>query len=71
MIKKVVDNRVYGRTAQCDAVIERYSALNLPEEQLIIRGFESEYIDYILNYANNLKIEVIVYIYDLNSKPLK
>jgi len=71
MIKKVVDHRFFKKMARCDAVIEVYSNLNLSEEQRVIRGFESEDIDYILNYAQNLNTEVVVYLYDLNSKPLK
>lgn len=71
MIKKIIDHRHYNRTARCDAVLEVYSNLKLPEEHRIIKGFESEEIEYILDYANKLKIEVIVYLYDLNSKPLK
>jgi hypothetical protein len=71
MIKKVIDHRLYSGTAQCDAVIEIFSKLNLSEEQRIIKGFESENIDYILNYAEQLNYYVIVYLYDLNSKPLK
>jgi hypothetical protein len=71
MIKKVIDHRLYSSTAQCDAVIEIFSKLNLSEEQRIIKGFESENIDYILNYAEQLNYYVIVYLYDLNSKPLK
>lgn len=71
MIKKVIDHRLYKKTKQCDAVVEIFSNLNLSEEQRIIRGFESQDIDYILEYAEKLKYYVIVYIYDLNSKPLK
>jgi len=71
MIKKIIDHRSYNKTARCDAVIEVYSNLKLSEEHRIIRGFESYEINYILDYAHKLKIEVIVYLYDLNSKPLK
>ena len=71
MIVKVVDNRYYKNTKQCDAVLEIFTKLNLSEENRIIKGFESEEIEYILNFANNLKMKVIVYLYDLNSKPLK
>jgi hypothetical protein len=71
MIMKVVDHRKYKNTKQCDAVLEIFTTLNLSEENRVIKGFESEDIDYILNFANNLKMKVIVYLYDLNSKPLK
>ena len=71
MIKKIIDHRSHNRTARCDAVLEVHSNLKLSEEHRIVKGFESEEIDYILDYAHNLKIEVIVYLYDLNSKPLK
>jgi len=71
MIKKVIDNRFYRNTAKCDAVVEIFSNLKLSEEHKIIRGFEAQDIDYILDYAENLKYYVIVYLYDLNSKPLK
>jgi hypothetical protein len=71
MIKKVIDHRFYRNTARCDAVLEIFSNLKLSEEHRIIKGFESEDIDYILDYAEKLKYYVIVYLYDLNSKPLK
>ena len=71
MIKGVVDNRVFKNGNHCDAVIEIFTSLNLSEEHKIIKGFESEEIDYIFKFAQSLKIEVIVYLYDLNSKPLK
>lgn len=68
---KVIDHRNYKNTKQCDAVLEIFTTLNLSEENRVIKGFESEDIEYILNFANNLKMKVIVYLYDLNSKPLK
>lgn len=71
MIMKVIDHRNYKNTKQCDAVLEIFTTLNLSEENRVIKGFESEDIEYILNFANNLKMKVIVYLYDLNSKPLK
>jgi hypothetical protein len=71
MIKKIIDHRNYNKTLKCDAVLEIYSNLKLSEEHRIIKGFESEEVDYILDYAHKLKIEIIVYLYDLNSKPLK
>jgi hypothetical protein len=71
MIKKVIDHRFYKNTKQCDAVLEIFSNLKLSEEHRIIKGFESENIEYILDYAEKLKYYVIVYLYDLNSKPLK
>lgn len=70
MIKKVIDHRIF-RTSKCDAVLEIFTNLNLSEENRIIKGFESEEIDYILQFADHLKMPVIVYLYDLNSKPLK
>jgi len=71
MIKKIVDHRSYPKTALCDAVLEISTNLNLSEEDRIIKGFESEELDYILRYAQDISKAVIVYIYDLNSKPLK
>ena len=71
MIKKIVDHRYYPKTSLCDAVLEISTNLNLSEEDRIIKGFESEELDYILRYAQDLSKLVIVYIYDLNSKPLK
>jgi hypothetical protein len=71
MIKQIVDHRYYPKTSLCDAVLEICTNLSLSEEDRIIKGFESEEIDYILRYAQNLSKNVIVYIYDLNSKPLK
>ena len=71
MIKKIVDHRCYPQTSLCDAVLEISTSLNLSEEDRIIKGFESEELDYILRYAQSLSKVVIVYIYDLNSKPLK
>lgn len=71
MIKKIVDHRHYSKTSLCDAVLEISTNLNLKEEDRIIKGFESEELDYILRYAQNLPKMIVVYIYDLNSKPLK
>lgn len=71
MIKKVVDNRGSFKSDICDAVIEIFSSINLNEEDRIIRGFESESIEYIFSYAQRQKEQVLVYLYDLNSKPLK
>lgn len=71
MIKGVIDNRIFKTGTHCDAVVEVYTSLQLSEDQKIIRGFESEEIEYIFQFAQNLKIQVIVYLYDLNSKPLK
>jgi len=68
---RVVDHRHFKGTKQCDAVLEIFTSLNLSEENRIIKGFESEDIEYILDFANHLKMKVIVYLYDLNSKPLK
>jgi hypothetical protein len=71
MIKKVVDNRGSFKSDICDAVIEISSSINLIEEDRIIKGFEAESIEYIFSYAQKKKEQVIVYLYDLNSKPLK
>jgi hypothetical protein len=71
MIKRVIDHRTYSPTKQCDAVLEIFTNLNLSEESRVIKGFESEDIEYILQFAQNLKMIVVVYLYDLNSKPLK
>jgi uncharacterized linocin/CFP29 family protein len=71
MIKRVIDNRKFRAGTRCDAVVEVFTNLNLSEDHKVIRGFESEEIDYILQFSQNLKIQVIVYLYDLNSKPLK
>lgn len=71
MIKKIVDHRHYSKTSLCDAVLEISTNLTLSEEDRIIKGFESEELDYILRYAQNLPKMIVVYIYDLNSKPLK
>lgn len=71
MIKKIVDHRHYSKTSLCDAVLEISTNLILSEEDRIIKGFESEELDYILRYAQDLPEIIIVYIYDLNSKPLK
>jgi hypothetical protein len=71
MIKKVVDHRHFKNGRQCDAVLEIFTTLDLSEENRVIKGFESEDIEYILQFAQSLKMQVIVYLYDLNSKPLK
>lgn len=71
MIKKIIDHRYYPKTPLCDAVLEISSNLMLSDEDRIIKGFESEELDYILQYAQDLPKLVVVYIYDLNSKPLK
>ncbi len=69
MIKKVIDNRVLSPTRLCDAVVELDTRLNLTNK--VIEYFQAYDLDQILLMANNLKEDVIVYIYDLNSKPLK
>lgn len=71
MIKKIVDNRLLAPTKLCDAVVEIHTNLNLPEEKRIVRYFESYEVDEVLLYSNSINEGVIVFIYDLNSKPLK
>lgn len=71
MIKRVIDHRSLKGGRQCDAVLEIFTTLDLSEESRVIKGFESEDIDYILQFAQSLKMLVIIYLYDLNSKPLK
>jgi hypothetical protein len=71
MIKRVIDHRSFKGGRQCDAVLEIFTTLDLSEENRVIKGFESEDIDYILQFAQSLKMLVIIYLYDLNSKPLK
>lgn len=68
MIKNIIDNRNY-KIGPCDAVIE-LDGIEL-EDYSILHDFESEEVDYILDIANNIKSDVSVFIYDLNSKPLK
>jgi len=70
MIKKVIDHRTL-KSSKCDAVLEIFTSLNLSEDNRVIKGFESEEIEYILHFAHKLNMMVIVYLYDLNSKPLK
>ncbi len=71
MIKKIVDNRLLKPTKLCDAVVEIDTNLNLPENKRIIRYFQAYDVQDVLLISNSLNEGVIVYIYDLNSKPLK
>ncbi len=71
MIKKIVDNRVLKPTKLCDAVVEIDTTLRLPENKRILRYFQAYDIQEVLLISNSLIESVIVYIYDLNSKPLK
>lgn len=71
MIKKIVDNRLLKPTKLCDAVVEIDTNLNLPEHKRIIRYFQAYDVQDVLLISNSLNEGVIVYIYDLNSKPLK
>jgi hypothetical protein len=71
MIKKVIDNRGNFKSDICDAVIEISSSIILNEEDRVVKGFEAESVEYIFSYAQKYKEPVIVYLYDLNSKPLK
>jgi len=71
MLNKVIDNRTDYSIKICDAVIELDSSDNLSYEEKIVAGFQAEQVDYILGVAARLKKMVNVYLYDLNSKPLK
>lgn len=66
---RIVDNRTY-KTEKCDAVVEQDRG-SLQSGCHIIKGFESQEISDILDYAKNINIAVVVYLYDLDSKPLK
>ena len=67
----MIDNRGNFKSDICDAVIEISSSIILNEEDRIVKGFEAESVEYIFSYAQKYKEPVIVYLYDLNSKPLK
>jgi len=71
MLNKVIDNRTDYSIKICDAVIELDYSDNLSYEEKIVAGFQAEQVDYILGVAARLKKRVNVYLYDLNSKPLK
>lgn len=71
MVNKVVDHRTDYITKTCDAVIELDSSDDLSYEGRIVTGFQSESVDYILSVAARLEDFVNVFLYDLNSKPLK
>lgn len=71
MLNQVIDNRTDYSIKICDAVIELDSSDNLSYEEKIVAGFQAEQVDYILGVAARLKKMVNVYLYDLNSKPLK
>lgn len=71
MLNKVIDNRTDYSTKTCDAVIELDSPDSLSYEKRIVAGFQAEPIGYILGVAARLNAMVNVYLYDLNSKPLK
>lgn len=71
MLNKVIDNRTDYSTKICDAVIELNSSDDLSYEEKIIAGFQAEPVDYILGVAARFGKTVDVYLYDLNSKPLK
>jgi hypothetical protein len=64
---KIIDNRTGHITSKCDAVIEEVTE-NTVE---VIKGFVSQDIISVLDYAMFLNKKVIIYLYDVNSKPLK
>ena len=68
MTVRIIDNRTH-KTSFCDAVIE-LDDIEL-EDYSIIDDFESEEVERVLAIASSIKSDVSVYIYDLNSKPLK
>ena len=55
----------------CLNIVSVSSSIILNEEDRVVKGFEAENIEYIFSYAQKHKELVIVYLYDLNSKPLK
>jgi hypothetical protein len=73
VIKNIIDNRTFKNTSKCDALVFKRSnnGKYLFDEDDIVACYESIDIDELLETAVSSKIEVIVIIYDLNSKPLK
>ena len=65
----LVDHRTTYKTEKCDAVIEKQNSSDLIDP--VIKGFESQEISVVLGFAKDLRESVVVYLYDINSKPLK
>lgn len=71
MVNKVVDHRTDLSIKICDAVLELASLEPMSYERKIVTGFQAEPVAYIMSAADKLYETVNVYLYDLNSKPLK
>jgi hypothetical protein len=70
MAIRIIDNRTTYKTEKCDAVIEQEKSHN-DSASFIIKGFESQEIQIVIDYAKRLKEDTVIYLYDINSKPLK
>lgn len=73
MIKNIIDNRAFKNTSKCDSLVFRRSnnGAYLFGEEDIAASYESIEIDDLLQICSSVQAEVVVVIYDLNSKPLK
>lgn len=73
MIKNIIDNRTYKNTSKCDSLIFKKSRVGsfLLQDCDIVACYESIEIDDLLQIAASAEMELVVIIYDLNSKPLK
>ena len=73
MIKNIIDNRHYKNTAKCDALVFEASESGdyTFDESDIVAYYQAIDIDELIKICISAKTEVVVVIYDLNSKPLK
>jgi hypothetical protein len=72
MITKIYDNRKFQDCDVCDFVIEEaHDKIDIIGSGKILSYGTNEKIFDVLNFAKNIFKKCVVYIYDLNSKPLK
>ena len=73
MIKNIIDNRTFKNTSKCDSLVFKRSnnGTYLFDEEDIVASYESIDIDDLLQVCTSAQTEVVIIIYDLNSKPLK
>lgn len=72
MITKVYDNRHFRDSDVCDFVVEEADEkIDILGNGKILAYGTNELISDVLSFAKKIFKKCVVYIYDLNSKPLK